>query len=525
VEQKINRLMGDYYADFAQRGAPVDQVLHFNETAVTRGEFAAGVAAMEARLTSAGIGRGTVVGYSLPNCPEAFYLFIALARLGACAVPLFPMIPDQAKAMIYKNARASFVITLCALESKLREAATQVNAGFALLPLDGPWQAAVPAPGAPAAGGLETLPFVFASSSGTTGRPKLVCMTQANAAALIHAAIEMALPLFGVDGGGYSSAIAFPLSTAGMLNCCGTLFAGVRLIFSADLSPVRFMQLVTRWRADSLSAPPAYFEAILSLPMLDTFLLTTVRRIMTGMDFFSPSLLERLRARFPNIDSAANGYGLIETTNVFMIARAMSREELTGSLSRMRLPAGSENKIEVRGEGNKIVPAGDTGELWVSGKSVVRGYLGNPEETAAAFVDGWFATGDIVRNEGDGSVSLLGRKKYLIKRGGKSVSPVQVEDCINAVPGVKTSAVVGVPHRLYGEMVWAFIVGLPGAGPDLKTVMQHLRAALANYMVPDQLSFLDDIPKNPGAGKVDYEKLKTLALAELAKEGEPTDGQ
>jgi acyl-coenzyme A synthetase/AMP-(fatty) acid ligase len=89
---------------------------------------------------------------------------------------------------------------------------------------------------------------------------------------------------------------------------------------------------------------------------------------------------------------------------------------------------------------------------------------------------------------------------------------------------VKVSAVVGVPHRLYGEMVWAFIVPSQGNVLSLKDVMKRLREELVNYMVPDQVSFIDDIPKNPGVGKVDYEKLKSIAIAEIEREVGGTNG-
>jgi acyl-coenzyme A synthetase/AMP-(fatty) acid ligase len=146
---------------------------------------------------------------------------------------------------------------------------------------------------------------------------------------------------------------------------------------------------------------------------------------------------------------------------------------------------------------------------------VVQGYLGNPEETARSFTDGWFCTGDVARNEGDGSITLLGRRKYLIKRGGKSVSPVVVQNHLNKLAGVQDSAVVGVPHPLYGEMVWAFVVRQSEDAVEFKDVMKHCRAELANYMVPDQVTFVPEIPKKSGVGKLDIDAMKAMAQQEL----------
>ncbi|KNY28041.1 Long-chain-fatty-acid--CoA ligase [Pseudobacteroides cellulosolvens ATCC 35603 = DSM 2933] len=243
--------------------------------------------------------------------------------------------------------------------------------------------------------------------------------------------------------------------------------------------------------------------------------MTSVETMAGGMDFISPSLVRRMKEKFINLNSLANGYGLIETANVFMVCKQNVEEGFYKPTSKMRLCSGTSNAIEVRDEGGSLVSPGNEGELYVRGSNVVRGYLNNAEETARSFGDGWFKTGDIVRNEGDGYITLLGRRKYLIKRGGKSISPVFVQDHLNKVEGIKVSAVVGVPHQLYGEMVWAFIVVKDGYKVELKDIMKHCRKELPNYMVPDQVLFIDEIPKNPGAGKVNYERLKEVALSEL----------
>jgi acyl-CoA synthetase (AMP-forming)/AMP-acid ligase II len=241
-----------------------------------------------------------------------------------------------------------------------------------------------------------------------------------------------------------------------------------------------------------------------------------VKRLAVGMDFLSPSLAQRLKAKFPNLTSAVNGYGLVETTNVFMICRALTEEALALPTTRMQLVENIDNAIEVRDQEGNAVPVGSEGELYIKGSNVIPGYLGNPEATQQSFSDGWFRTGDIVRNEGNNTITLLGRKKYLIKRGGKSVSPIVVQNHIVKLAGVNAAAVVGVPHQLYGEMVWAFVVVDKDSDVQLRDVMKHCRAELANYMVPDQVIFIDEIPKNPGVGKVNFEKLQAMAAQELA---------
>jgi acyl-CoA synthetase (AMP-forming)/AMP-acid ligase II len=520
------KTINELYDDFVQRTPPEKPVLGFQGHTITLGDLHARVDAFTIHLSQLGVRPGVVVGYTLPNCPEVIYLYFAISRLGGCALPLYPMIPDRGKVGLLQRADAKLVVTTSQQYTSLKEASTQTRAEYRIVTVDthpdGGTSLMTPPPADfdPSSVILKQtpphLPLLIAASSGTTGTPKSVLMTQANLAAEVYAASELVTPFTDDCPPGYSTAMAFPLSTAGMIVVSGVMFSGLFMIFTADVSPVKFMELVTQWQADSISVPPAFCEAILSLPMLDSFDRSSIRRVMTGMDFLSPALVQRLKEKFPNLNRFANGYGLIETSDVIMVAKGKVPEDgVVPSTTKVTLVEGVGNRIEVRDEAGNSVPVGEEGILYVKGPNVLPGYLGNPEETQRGFVDGWFCTGDVVRNEGDGSVTLLGRQKYLIKRGGKSVSPVVVQNHLNKLVGVKDSAVVGVPHPLYGEMVWAFIVRQSEDAVQLKDVMKHCRAELANYMVPDQVSFIPQIPKKPGVGKVDMDTMKALALKEL----------
>jgi acyl-coenzyme A synthetase/AMP-(fatty) acid ligase len=520
------KTVNDIYEDFVKRGDPEKPVMHFNESTVTLAEFKRNVDLYTGHLIQLGVRAGTPVGYTMPNCPEIFYLFIAISRLGSSAVPLFHMIPDMGKADIFKKCNVKYVITTSQQFASFKECSDKTGAQYKTATIDAnedafynfsiPINIETKATDCILADTDPDMPLLLASSSGTTGIPKFVMMTQSNFASEIYASYELVSP-FDINGtDGYSSLMAFPLCTSGILTCLGVLFAGVTAIFMTEVSPVKFVQLLAYWKADTMSAPPAFFEAILTLPMLDNFDLSSVKRVFTGMDFFSPSLYRRLQMKFTGLNGFANGYGLTETSNVFMVCKSIG-EENPNSTTLMKLVENIGNSIEVRDDQDNLVPIGSEGELYVKGSNVIKGYLGNPEENQKSFNDGWFKTGDIARNEGNNTITLLGRKKYLIKRGGKQISPIVVQDYINKLEGVENSAVVGVPHQLYGEMVWAFIVKKDGCSLELKDVMKHLRSGLANYMVPDQVYFIDAIPKNSGVGKVNYEKLKEIANCELLK--------
>lgn len=478
------------------------------EVPVTFGELAASVDAFAAGLRGLGVGVGSVVGYSLPNCPEAISLFLALARIGACALPLFPAVPDSIRCATFTASRASLVVAAGPSAKGLAQAAEQARAPFKVVGLEECAAAEGDTNSWPA---RPEQPLILTASSGTTGISKPVLLTHKNVAASVTAARELAR--FGPwrDTGDFTCVIAFPLSTSGVLVLLGHLLEGVRLVFSRDLSPMRFCALAAHWRADVLAAPPSFFEAILTIPASALPPLPEARAVTMGMDFLTPSLLTRLKRRFPSMVSAANGYGLVETSTVFMTWKANAPEELTGPASVLTLCSGVDNRVAVRDDAGHAVADGEIGELWATGPSVVSGYLDPGLQQQGAFVEGWFRKGDIVRKVDERTVELLGRRKYVIKRGGRSVSPIEVQDCLNLCAGVKLSAVVGVPHPLYGEMIWAFVVPEQGQEPSLGEIMKHCRAALPNYMVPDQVSPLGELPRGRGVGKVDNERLIAIA--------------
>ncbi|MDC7220833.1 MAG: class I adenylate-forming enzyme family protein [Spirochaetales bacterium] len=494
----------------------------FDDRELTYGDMRHMVDSYVCHLKELGVKKGMGVGYSTVNCPEDFALFFAICRIGAYCIPLFHMIPDKVKASTFKAGKAVLVITSANLYAPLKAASEEISANYKFALIDSPdgpvYSMANEPPTTEDSSPTQTepdLPALMTTSSGTTGIPKLVMMNQQNIASVMTISGELVEPVDRYGKKPLSTLMAFPYSTSAILVASGIFFTGARSIFTSEINPAKYMELAVRWKAENISAPPAFFEAILNLPNLDSFERKYVRSIATGMDFFSPRLLARLREKFPAIDSFANGYGLTETATVFMVMRILNQENLDGPTNILALSSSVENGISIRDEEGNEVSDGTEGELWVKGPSVIKGYLDNKEETAKAFSDGWFKTGDNAKKTGEREVVLLGRNKYLIKRGGKSISPLVVESCINQVGGVQDSAVVGVKHPLFGEMIWAFVSETTRSPEREKNIMKHCRQELPNYMTPDRIQFISQIPKNPGVGKVNYEKLIQMAEEDL----------
>lgn len=506
-----------------RRFTPNQLAFAAEETPVSWGSFAGLVERLAAGLASSGVREGDIVGYSLPNCPEAVGLPIALSQLGACAVPLFPMMPGAVRAGIFASLGCSLVVDSSGSVEKLTAAAVAMRASYRVASLQS-LQADLGSPSPAPVEARSNRSMLISATSGTTGAPKSVPITEENATSALRAAADMAHIGGWRDAPNFSSMIAFPLSTSSILVPLGMLFAGTRLVFSSNLSPLRFLELAAHWNVDSLSAPPAYFETILSLPAQHQPALPNLRAVLTGMDFLQPTLLNRLCKRFSGLDRAVSGYGLVETSTVFMTWKAHEPSQLFGPTNVFEICPGSDNEIDVRDESGQSLPAGTHGELWVRGASVVSGYLSTSRDDADPFVNGWFRTGDLVRRIDATRIELCGRLKYLIKRGGKSIAPSEVQNRIESCTGVAASAVVGVKHPLYGEMIWAFVVANENHAVTLKDIMKICRSTLPNYMVPDHVTFLEQLPRGTGVGKLDREALIRMATEELSRIPGGTDG-
>ena len=155
------------------------------------------------------------------------------------------------------------------------------------------------------------------------------------------------------------------------------------------------------------------------------------------------------------------------------------------------------------------VPAGTEGELIVRGPNVMIGYHNKPQETAAALRDGWYHTGDLARSDENGFLTITGRLKELIIRGGQNIAPAEIEEVVSIVDGVIDNAVVGLPHDLLGEVPALFVVRREGCELDADQIVTHCRKRLSSYKVPFSVHFVDQIPRT-GSGKIIRFKLREM---------------
>ncbi|MFF9086125.1 class I adenylate-forming enzyme family protein [Streptomyces sp. NPDC014991] len=448
--------------------------------------FARRVRRAAAALRARGAGRGDVVALLLPNTVDFVVALFAAWRLGAAVTPVNPALTEDEVRYQLGDAGAAMVVTA---EPSPLGTLTVAELGAAAE------DTAVPETDADA---LALLIY----TSGSTGRPKGVMLDHANLAAMTGMMIEAArlseadhsllvLPLFHVNG-----------IVVGALS---PLLAGGRVTVAGRFQAATFFDVVAAARPTFFSAVPAIYSMLAELPQQVRPDTSSVRFAACGAAPMPPALVERFERRYgiPVLE----GYGLSEGTCA-STTNPLDGPRRPGTVGRP-LPG---QQVAVMDSQGRIVPAGETGEVVVRGPNVMRGYVGRPEETARAVVDGWLHTGDVGRFDEHGYLVLVDRIKDVIIRGGENISPKEVETVLGDHPEVLEAAVVGAADRRLGEVPVAFVALRPGAATDAGELLDHCRARLARFKVPTGITFVDRLPRNP-VGKTDKPALRARATA------------
>jgi malonyl-CoA/methylmalonyl-CoA synthetase len=326
-------------------------------------------------------------------------------------------------------------------------------------------------------------------SSGTTGRPKGVMLSHANLSSNAVTLAELwgftaedrllhALPIFHVHG----------LFVA--IGC--VLMRGAAMWFLPKFDPHEIIRLLPK--STAFMGVPTFYTRLLATPGFSADTCSTVRLFVSG----SAPLLAETFAEFEALTGhrILERYGMTETG--MNTSNPLAGERRAGTVG-LPLPGVG---IRVVGDDAAPAPAGTVGQIQVRGPNVFKGYWHMPEKTAEEFTaDGWFRTGDMGEFAADGYLSIVGRAKDLIISGGLNIYPKEVELCIDAMAGVKESAVFGVPNADFGEAVAAAVVLRDGATVTPDAVIGHVKAQMANFKVPKQVHLIDDLPRNT-MGKV-----------------------
>jgi long-chain acyl-CoA synthetase len=336
-------------------------------------------------------------------------------------------------------------------------------------------------------------------SSGTTGRPKGVMLTNDNFFALLPAAQKIwhmsdktinlvAMPLFHIGGGGWA--------TAGQ-------YCGARSIIMRDVNPAEILAWIEKYRITHAFMVPALLQFALAMPNIGTTDFSSLELIAYGASPISEAVLEgaikAFKCPFMQV------YGLTETTGVVTVLGPEDHDLSSANKGRLRSCGKPFTGIELRivnSDTAKDVPLGEVGEIWIRSRQVMKGYWNMPEETAKSIVKGqWFRSGDAGYFDKDGYVYIFDRVKDMIVSGGENVYPAEVENALMGHPAIADVAVIGVPDEKWGEVPMALVVRKPDTQVTESEILAFARERLAGFKTPKSVGWVDALPRNP-SGKI-----------------------
>jgi long-chain acyl-CoA synthetase len=276
---------------------------------------------------------------------------------------------------------------------------------------------------------------------------------------------------------------------------------GTRAALLRWFNPEEVLRTIQTFRATAMSGVPTMFVYLLNYPEADRYDTSSMRVWGSGAAPLPVELVEPFEKKFGG--KLMEGYGLTEAAPVVSAHRLSGMRKL-GSVGQP-IPG---VQVTIQDDADRVLPAGELGEVCVKGDNVMRGYYRDPEETARTIRGGWLHTGDVGRLDADGFLYIVERKKDLIIRGGFNIYPREVEEVLYAFPHTAEAAVIGMPDPLMGEDVLAFVVLRDGAAATEAEVMAFCQTRLARYKCPKQVRFVGALPKSP-IGKILRKELRT----------------
>ena len=463
-----------------------------------------------ASLNDLGVGRNDRIAIVLANGPEMAAAFIAFAA-AATTAPLNPNYRSEeyrfyltdlkAKVLVVEEDSTSPSIEVaCDLGIpviRLQVGATMAAGEFDIVASEGAQNS-----GAPASAGLAQADDVglVLHTSGTTSKPKLVPLSQRNlvasavnigrALALVPADRSLnIMPLFHIHG--LIAVILSSLASGASVYCTPGFNALKAFKWLADCKPTWY------------SAVPTMHQAILGRAKknADTISNMNLRFARSSSSSLPPQVMTELEETFgcPVIEA----YGMTEATHQMASNPMPPAARKPGTVG---IAAGPE--VAIMGEQGEFLKGGETGEIVIKGDNVTAGYENNPKANAENFINGWFRTGDQGILDDEGYLSITGRLKEIINRGGEKISPREVDEVLMDHPAVQQVVTFAIPHDKLGEDVAAVIVLRDGEQAKENDIRDFTKLHLADFKVPRKIIFMDEIPKGATG------KLQRIGLAE-----------
>ena len=446
-------------------------------------------------LRAFGIRRHDRVAVVLPNGPEMAVGFFAVAAGATCA-PLNPAYRQAEFEFYMGDLGAKALLVADGLESPSRDVARRLEVPIIEL-----------TPSLSAEAGAFTLASerrlpcpsfdvtqpndigLVLHTSGTTSRPKIVPLTQANLCASaehISSTLQLrpsdrclnVMPLFHIHGlvGALLSSVA----------------SGGSVVCSPGFDAEQFFAWLDAHEPTWYTAVPTMHQAVLSRlsRYRDIVARRQLRFVRSSSAPLPPSVMADLESAFRT--QVIEAYGMTEASHQMASNPLAPRPRKPGSVGRAAGP-----EVAIMNDAGRLLPYGESGEIVIRGPNVTLGYENNPAANQSAFTDGWFRTGDEGRFDDDGYLFLTGRLKEMINRGGEKIAPREIDDVLLQHPAVAQALAFAVPHPTLGEDVAAAIVLRPGATTTEAELRDFAAERIASFKVPAQILIVDEIPKGP----------------------------
>jgi fatty-acyl-CoA synthase len=480
-------LVVDEVLSSAARAAPGRVAVTLRDGALTFGDLLKRTNRLANALSGWGVRRGARVAYWADTSLEAVPLQFALGRLGAAFAPLNPAYAEEEARAVLDYLAPRLLIVDPAHAGQGAAVAQELDLPLATLGGPGPGtalddlaaRASPSSPSDPPPDGDDV--FTIFLTSGSTGRPKGVMVSQ-RATWLRTFAGSTAT----VTTGGKGQLVMFPL-----FHMAGWIFAyhawsahqPAHLVTRADAHEI--LGAVQRHRPGTLYCIPAVWERVLEEKRL--YDLRCLEWALIGTSFVEPTLLQAIKDRLPGTRTTVS-YGSTEVGRAISLAD----EDLFRKPGSVGLPV----------PGVQARVAGD-GELLLASDTLMSGYFDLPEATALVLEDGWYHTGDLVEQDDEGYFGIVGRKDEIIRSGGESVAPLEVEAALRDFPGIAEVAVIGVPDARWGELVCAAVVAADGVvPPTVEDLRRHLHGRLAAFKHPRRVLVVEELPRTSATGQV-----------------------
>ena len=462
-------LVGDVIKTAAAR-VPNRPAASLSERQMTYAELGAASERLAAILLGRGLGRGDRVVWWAETSLDAVPLYFATAHIGAIFTPLNPRYTDAEAAVVLDRSDPAIIIT---------DTGRGGHVTMAELLAQRP-PASVEFPSV-----HEDDPHVIFFTSGTTGEPK-GCVLSHRTQRL--RAGNGSWPLG-------ATICMFPqFHMAGWATTLHTWLSGDEMVYVVRPDAEYLLEAVERHRAYQMYCIPAVWRRILEADR-SGYDVSSLVRADTGTSATTPELLAGIAEAFPGTTTSI-AYGSTEASLVCMLWP----DDVLRKPGSVGPPAPG---VHVRLD--------ESSELWTRSPHLFSGYFRNEEATAAALVDGWYRTGELAERDDEGHYYIAGRAKDLIRTGGETVAPVEVDIVLQRHPAVADAAVAGIPDDNWGEVVAAFVVLRHGRSLELAELREHCEGQLARHKHPRRLLIVDAIPRTGPTGQVQRRHLVDIA--------------